>query len=274
MTDTAAYADYIFPVTTQAEHLDLIVPWGSRHLSLNMPAIEPLGEALPNTEFFRRLARRLGLDEPYLYTSDEELIETALASDHPYLDGITYEGLQRDGWAPLNLPEPWLPFAEGGFPTPSGKCEFYAESLKEHGMDPLPTHLPPQGDPSEAGADYPLTFMSPKSTRYFLNSSHANQPRHLNAAGEPHLQLHPSDAAPRNIESGDKVRVYNGRGSIELTAVVDDGTLPNVVTMPHGWWASLLPGGSSANALTPDGLSDLGGGGAFYDAKVEVEKIG
>jgi anaerobic selenocysteine-containing dehydrogenase len=273
VTDTAAYADYIFPVTTQAEHLDLIVPWGSRHLSLNVPAIEPQGEALPNTEFFRRLARRLDLDEPYLHTSDEELIETALNSGHPYLEGITYERLQRDGWATLNLPEPWLPFAKGGFPTPSGKCEFYAESLKEHGMDPLPTHVPPEGDPSEAEAGYPLTFMSPKSTRYFLNSSHANQPRHLRAAGEPHLQLHPSDASPRHIKSGDKVRVYNGRGSIELTAVVDDGTLPHVVTMPHGWWASLLPGGSSANALTPDGLSDLGGGGAFYDAKVEVEKI-
>ena len=115
--------------------------------------------------------------------------------------------------------------------------------------------------------------MSPKSERYFLNSSHANQPRHLRAAGGPRLQIHPDDAAARGIESGNKVRVYNSRGSIELAAVVDDATLPKVVTMPHGWWASLLPGGSSANALTPDGLSDLGGGGAFYDAKVEVERV-
>jgi anaerobic selenocysteine-containing dehydrogenase len=269
VTDTSRFADYILPPTTEAEHLDLIVPWGTRYLALNLPAIEPLGESLPNTEIFRRLARRLGFEEPYLYTSDEELIETALASDHSYLEGITYERLRREGWAPLNLPEPWLPFAEGGFPTPSGKCELYAESMKDYGLDPLPRHDAPEGDRE----DCPLTFMSPKSERYFLNSSHANQPRHLRAAGEPRLQIHPEDAAPRGIESGHKVRVFNSRGSIELTAVVDDATLPSVVTMPHGWWASLLPGGSSANALTPDGLSDLGGGGAFYDAKVEVEKV-
>ncbi len=268
VTDSAQFADYILPATTEAEHLDLIAPWGSRHLAMNLPAIEPQGEALTNTEIFRRLSRRLGLEEPYLYTSDEEIIKTALASGHPYLEGITYERLRREGWAPLNLPEPWLPFAKGGFPTSSGKCELYAESLENNGLDPLPRHEPPEGDRE----DLPLTFMSPKSERYFLNSSHANQPRHLRAAGEPRLQIHPDDAEARRIESGDKVRVYNSRGSIELSAVVDDATLPKVVTMPHGWWASLLPGGSSANALTPDGLSDLGGGGAFYDAKVEVEK--
>ena len=114
--------------------------------------------------------------------------------------------------------------------------------------------------------------MSAKSQRYFLNSSHANQPRHLKAAGEPRLLMHPSDAAKRGIETGTKARVFNDRGSIEIVAEVDDRTLENVVTMPHGFWASLLSGGSSANALTPDALADLGGGGAFYDAKVDVEK--
>jgi anaerobic selenocysteine-containing dehydrogenase len=272
VTDTARFADYILPPTTEAEHLDLIAPWGTRYVALNLPAIEPLGEALPNTEIFRRLARRLGFEESYLYPSDEELIETALASDHPYLEGITYARLRREGWAPLNLPEPWLPFAQGGFPTPSGKCEFYSESLSKSGLDPLPRHDMTMGDP-ESGTPYPLTFMSPKSERFFLNSSHANQPRHLSAAGKPRLTIHPDDALPRGIESGNRVRVRNSRGSIELTAEVNDATLPKVVTMPHGWWASLTPGGASANALTPDGLSDLGGGGAFYDAKVEVEKI-
>jgi anaerobic selenocysteine-containing dehydrogenase len=272
VTDTARYADYVFPATTQAEHLDLIAPWGSRYLSLNLPAIEPRGEALPNTEFFRRLARRLGLEEPYLYASDEEIVRTALESDHPYLSGITFERLHREGWAPMNIPEPWIPFAAGGFPTPSGKCELYAESLIEKGLDPLPLHDPLMGAPTEVAALYPLTFMSPKSQRYFLNSSHANQPRHLQAAGEPRLQIHPDDAARRGIASGDTVRAYNARGSVELAAEVSDGTRPGLVAMAHGWWPSLVPGGSTANALTSDGLSDLGGGAALYDARVEVEK--
>lgn len=273
VTDTARFADYVFPAATQAEYLDLVVPWGSPYLTLNVPAIEPVGEALPNTEIFRRLARRMGLEDDYLYTSDEDLIKTALDSDHPYLKDITYESLRRDGWAPLNLPRPFMPYAEGGFPTPSGQCELYAESLEAAGLDPLPGHVPPDGDPTSRER-YPLTFMSTKAMRFFLNSSHANQPRHRRATGEPRLQIHPKDAAERGIENGTMVRVYNARGSIEIVAAVDDATLSGVVTMPHGFWASLLPGASSANALTSDSLSDMGGGGAIYDARVEVEKVG
>lgn len=273
LTDSARFADYVLPATTQAEYLDLVVPWGSPYLTLNIPAIEPVGEALPNTEIFRRLARRLGLEDEYLYTSDEDLIKTALDSDHPYLEGITYESLRRDGWASLNLPHPFLPHAEGDFPTPSGKCELYSESMAARGLDPLPAYDAPNGDPSDPKR-YPLTFMSPKSERFFLNSSHANQPRHRRATGEPKLQIHPTDAAERGIKNGDKVRVYNARGAVEIAAAVEDRTLSGVVTMPHGFWASLLPGGSSANALTSDSLSDMGGGGAIYDARVEVEKSG
>lgn len=270
VTDTARYADFFLPAATQAEYLDLLAPWGSPYLTLNQPAIEPVGEALPNSEVFRRLARRLDLDEPYLYESDQEIIEQALASDSPYLEGITYESLRRDGWAHLAMPRPYLPFANGGFPTPSGKCELYSESLEAMGLDPLPRHDEPAGDPS---SEYPLTFMSIKSQRYFLNSSHANQPRHLRAAGEPKLVVHPRDASKRRIVSGARVRVFNDRGSLELTADVSDATIEGMVTAPHGYWASLLPGGSSANALTPDGLSDIGGGGSFYDTKVEVTTL-
>ncbi len=269
VTDTALYADYVFPATTEVEHLDLIVPWGSRYLSLNLPAIDPVGEALPNTEFFRRLARRLGFEESYLYDSDEEIIKAALASDHPYLKNITYERLEREGWAPLDLPSPWLPFAKGGFPTSSGKCEFYAKGLIDQGLDPLPHYEPA----SKTDSRYPLMFLSTKSRRHFLNSSHANQPRHLRAEGQPRLRIHPEDAAKRGIESGAKVRVYNARGSVEVRAEVIDAMRPNVVTMAHGWWASRI-GGSSANALTSDGLSDLGGGGDLHDTRVEVEKLG
>ncbi|MEJ2085844.1 MAG: molybdopterin-dependent oxidoreductase, partial [Acidobacteriota bacterium] len=273
VTDTARFADYVLPATTQAEHLDMVVPWGSAFLALNQPAVEPQGEALPNTEIFRRLARRLGFDEQYLYDSDETLIRAALDSDQPYLEGITWERLQRDGWARLNLPEPWLPFAKGGFPTPSGKCELYSETLAEQGFDPLPTHATPDTGSADAETKFPLTFMSPKSQRYFLNSSHANQKRHLRAAGAPSLQIHPDDALRREIKDGDRVRIFNGHGSIEIAAKVTDATIPHMVTMSHGWWPSLVAGGSTANALTSGDLSDLGGGSAMYDTRVEVEKI-
>jgi anaerobic selenocysteine-containing dehydrogenase len=271
VTDTARYADYVFPATTQAEHLDLMVPYGSRYLSLNLPAIEPRGEARPNTEFFRLLSRRLGYREPYLYSSDEELVKLALESAHPYLTGITYERLRRDGWAPLSLPERRLPFAEGGFPTPSGKCELFSEASLAQGTDPLPGYVAPERSPEET-SKYPLHFMSPKWNRYFVNSSHANQPRLLDAAGVPTLRIHPDEASKRDIKDGDRARVFNQRGSVTLRAEVTSDMLPNIVILLHGWWASRI-GGSSANALTPDSLADLGGGGTLHDTWVEVEKV-
>lgn len=276
LTDTARYADYVFPATTQVEHFDLLWSWGQTYLSLNQPAINPIGEAVPNTEFFRRLAARMGLTESYLYESDENLIRAALVSDHPYLRGITFERLLKEGWARLNLPRPWHPFAEGNFPTPSGKCEFYAESLIAEGLDPLPAYIPPRESPvggSELATRYPLSLLTPKSTLHFLNSSYANLPRHLKAEQEPRLEIHPDDAIIRGIEDRDMVRIYNDRGSVEMRATVGDRVRSGVVSMPSGWWASLSPGGFSANALTVDGLSDLGGGGDFHDTLVEVERL-
>jgi anaerobic selenocysteine-containing dehydrogenase len=218
LTDTAAYADYVLPATTQLEQLDLMWSWGHTYLSLNQPAIAPMGEAVSNTELFRRLAAQLGLEDAYLYTSDEERIRAVLHTDSPFLDGITYERLQRKGWAPLNIPPDWSRFAEGHFATPSGKCEFYAESAVASGMDPLPAFTP-----------------------------------------------------PREIADSDWVRVFSDRGEVTVRARVGDLVRPGVVAMPSGWWASLSPGGADANALTSDGLSDLGGGGDFHDTLVEVE---
>ncbi|MQA83587.1 MAG: molybdopterin-dependent oxidoreductase [Streptosporangiales bacterium] len=276
LTDTARHADYVFPATTQLEHLDLHWSWGHTYLTLNRPAIAPVGEAVPNTEFFRRLAPRLGLDEPYLRASDEELVRAALDSDHPYLRDASYERLHEEGWAPLNLPRPWLPFADGGFPTPSGKCEFVSGRMRAAGLDPLPAHVPVResraADPERA-ARYPLSLISAKSALHFLNSSYANMPRHLRAEREPILLLHPDDAAGRGVATGDTVRVYNDRGAVTLPARVEDGVRPGVVAMPFGWWSSLTPDGSSANALTSDGLSDLGGGGDWHDTLVEVQRL-
>jgi anaerobic selenocysteine-containing dehydrogenase len=267
LTDSARYADYIFPAATQVENLDLMTSWGQRYIALNLPAAPPAGEALPNTEFFRRLAARLDLKEQYLYDSDEQIARAALKSNHPFLKGITYERLASEGWAPLNLPDPWLPFAKGNFPTPSGKCEFYSASLAAKGMDPLPKYAPIR---QNGGSAYPLRLLTSKASRNFLNSSHAGVARAVQAEGPPVLRIHPHDAAPRNIHDGDMVRVFNDRGTMLVRVNVTDSTRTGIVWMSHGWWASKMPGKSSPNALTSDGLTDLGGGGDFHDARVQV----
>lgn len=275
LTDTARHADYVLPSTTELEHWDLFGSWGHTYVTLNQPAIPPVGEAISPSQLFRRLAARMGLDDPYLQTSDEEMIRAALASDHPSLRGANFERLLATGWAPLNLPDPWLPYAQGNFPTPSGKCEFSSPGLATRGLDPLPAYLPAReslhGDQALV-ARYPLMLLTPKSALHFLNSSYADSPRSLRAEREPVLDIHPEDATPRGIAEGDRVRVVNDRGVVELAARVGDRVRPGVVAMPSGWWASHSPGGSSANALTPDGLTLWGGGGDFHDTLVEVER--
>ena len=275
LTDTARYADYVFPATTQIEHFDLLWSWGHTYLTLNQPALDPIGESASNTEFFRRLAACMGLKDSYLHESDEDLIRKALSSEHPYMQGINFQRLLKDGWAPLHLPTDWRPFLDGNFPTPSGKCEFYSEQLADAGLDPLPIYTPPCESPAGDASlvsSYPLSLITPKTTLHFLNSSYANIPRNLKAEREPKLAMHPDDAAPRGIKSGDRVRIYNDRGVVEIRASVGDHIRAGVVSMPSGWWLSVT-GGSSANALTADGLSDLGGGGDFHDTLVEVEPL-
>lgn len=267
LTDTARYADFVLPATSFVEEWDLVTSWGHQYLSLNRPAIAPRGEAVSNTELFRRLASVMGFDEPCFRETEQDLIRAALGSGHPYLKGVTFERLLEEGWAPLALPADWRPFAEGGFPTSSGKCELYSERLAARGLDPLPGYRPPAGD------GYPLVLISAKSALHFLNSSYAHLPRHARAEGEPHLDMHADDAAARGIRDGELVRAHNRRGSVVLRARVGDGVRPGVVAMPHGWWPSRSPSGASANALTSDGLADLGGGSDLYSTRVEVERV-
>ena len=266
LTDTARYADYVLPATTEVEHLDLIPSWGHTYLTLNLPAISPLGEAISNAELFRRLAQQMGFTELYFRDSDEDIVRTALNSNHPYLQGITFEKLVQQGWASLNFPQVWRPFATGNFPTPSGKCEFYAEHLHKQGIDPLPNFT----NACNLDTCYPLVLITAKSATNFLNSSYANLPNHLRKEREPLLAIHPLDARERKITDGEWVRVFNDRGSVKIRVRVSDRVRPNVVSMPSGWWASLSPGAASANALTADGLSDWGNGGDFHDTLVEV----
>ncbi|HSB60262.1 MAG TPA: molybdopterin-dependent oxidoreductase, partial [Vicinamibacteria bacterium] len=196
-TDTVDFADVVLPATTTLEHYDVHKAYGHLYLSLSRPAIAPLGESLPNTEVFRRLAARMGLDHPCLRETDEEMARQALQWDHPNLAGVTFERLEREGSVRLSVPDPHAPFAEGGFPTPSGKCELVAPSLAAMGLDPLAGYVPPRESAAtapERARLYPLAFISPPA-HHFLNSTFSAQPAFVRREGEPSLTIHPRDAS-------------------------------------------------------------------------------
>jgi anaerobic selenocysteine-containing dehydrogenase len=271
-TDTVDYADIVLPATTTLEHYDLHKAYGHLYLSLSRPAIAPEGESKPNTEVFRLLAARMGLDDPCLFESDESLARHALDWSHPNLAGITFERLEREVSVRLNVTDPHAPFAEGGFHTPSGKCELLAPSLAERGKDPLAGYVPPREGPTsnpELALRYPLAFISPPA-HHFLNSTFSAQPLFVRREGEPCLTLHPEDAASRSIASGDMVQVWNDRGSFAAKAHVSDAARKGVVVGLSIWWPKMCPGGRNANAVTGQELTDMGDGATFYDALVEV----
>jgi anaerobic selenocysteine-containing dehydrogenase len=276
LTDTADYADIVLPATTQLEHTDIHKSYGHLYVLANNAAIAPVGESLPNAEVFRRLAARMGFTEECFRDTDDELARQAIGSGHANLAGIEWEKLKANGWQRLALPETFAPFAKGGFHTPSGKCEFYSEALKAQGLDPLPFYNPPAELPSSNPAlarKYPLSFLSPP-VRNFLNSSFANLQRFRDAEGEPSLELHSGDAAARGIGDGDKVRVFNDRGSFTLRARVNDKPRRGVVVAPSVWWRKHSPDRRNANDLTSQRTADLGGAATFYDCLVEVERAG
>lgn len=265
MTETAKYADYIFPATTQLEHWDIADSWGQVYVNINQPAISPRGEARPNSEFFRLLAKEMDYTEECFQESDKDMVKSAFDSDHPYLEGIDFEYMQNHGWARYKIPEPYLPHAKGNFATTSGKCEFISQ------QNGLPSYKEVVYSEEEKN-NFPLQLLTVKKTKGFHNSSHANV-RHLRQKeGRPWLDIHPSDAKARNISSGDEVIVYNQRGKVFLEAKVRESIRPGVVCMPHGYWPSLIKGGQASNHLTDDRLTDIGGGAALQDCRVEVEK--
>lgn len=274
ITDTADYADIFLPATTQVEHWDLHSAYGHYVLALNRPAIAPLGESKPDTEIFRLLAERLGLNHPAFRESDQELIRQALQVDHPWMEGITFERLMEEGFVALNLPRPFLPFAEGDFFTPSGKCEFYSERAARDGLDPLPTFHPPHEVPvpqNGSRRNGRLALLSP-SAHYFLNTNFANVERMRRRQGEIRLLIHPDDAAARGIGDGDWVRIRNERGELRLRAQVSEDVRPGVCYVPSVWWRKFAADGQSVNVLTSQAEADIGGGATFYDVAVEVVK--
>ena len=273
-TDTADYADILLPATTQLEHRDIVKPYGHYYVVYNEPAIAPMGEARPNWEVFRLLAERMGFEEDCFKDTDEDIIRQALSTDHAIFDGITLEKLKREGWARLNLPETFAPFAEGGFRTPSGKCEFYSEQLEREGLDGLPAYIPPRESPATApqlAERFPLQLISPPANS-FLNSSFSNLPSFLRSERKPFIQIHPEDALARGISDGDLVRVWNDRGECQLVARISERVKPGVAVALSIWWNKLSPGHTNVNQTVSQALTDIGAGATFYDNLIEVAR--
>ncbi|MFM6932760.1 MAG: molybdopterin-dependent oxidoreductase [Novosphingobium sp.] len=265
VTDTARFADYVLPATSQIEHLDLSPAWGHLYLALNRPAIAPPGEALSNTELFRRLAKALGRSEPWLYESDEAMIRAALASGHPWLEGITYERLWDEGHVRLAAPDDWRPFAEGGFPTPSGKAELWSDTLATMGQEPLP-------DVGAIRREAGLQLITGKQ-HAVLNSAYGHVEIHKKRAGTLFIELDPADAEARGLNEGILVRVHNALGEVHALCRVSDRLRRGIAWMPFGHLEDASGVRRGVNVLTDEAPTDWGGGTGYYDAFVEVETV-
>ncbi|MGW3366826.1 molybdopterin-containing oxidoreductase family protein [Streptosporangium canum] len=256
-TDTVDYADIVLPATMQIEHTDLHAGYGHMYLMWNEPAVEPPGECLSTMETFRRLARHMGLTEPSLYDSDLELAEQLLASGHPSLEGITVDRLRKEGWVRLNVPQPFVPFADG-FPTPSGRLEFGSG----------PAYVPPHTASAERGP-YPLALITPAS-HTFLNTTFGNNPELLRRSKGPRVLVSPADAAQRGLSDGQRARVFNDNGGFEAVVEISDRVRPGVVASAKGHWRKLSPGGATVNAVVDERDADMGRGAVYHDNLVEL----
>jgi anaerobic selenocysteine-containing dehydrogenase len=256
-TDTADYADYLLPATTFLEHADLYTSYGHYHLQWAKPVVAPRGEARSNTAIFAELGKRLGIHEPTLYASTEEIAQDLLQTDHPFLEGITFERLQRERSVKLNLPSPYLPYSQGSH-FEDGKIRFH----------PAPKQLIFEESTS---AEYPFRLISPPGA-FVLNTSFGNIESLLKAAGgQPRVIVHPTDAATIGLESEGMVKIVSECGSIARQALVNEQTLPGVVIALGQWWPKLAPDRKSLNDLTSERLTDLGGGSTFGNTVVRLE---
>ena len=272
-TDSADYADILLPATTQLEHTDIHSSYGHLYMMANNPAIAPMGEAKPNTEIFRLLAASMGFDDPCFKESDDQIAAQAFDASHARAIHFDWDALKQKGWQKLALPD--APFARGGFPTPSGKCEFYSASMLADGLDPLPAYIAPYesvaSNPALA-ARYPLAMISPPA-RNFLNSTFVNVTSLRATEGEPRLDMHPDDCAARAIADGDMVRIFNDRGSFVARARATTRARAGLVVGLSIWWKKLASDGKNVNEVTSQRLTDMGRAPTFYDTLVEVEKV-
>jgi anaerobic selenocysteine-containing dehydrogenase len=275
-TDTTDYADVLLPATTFFEQKDLVSAYGHLYLQVSQQAIEPLGECKSNVDLFRELAMHMGFEDECFRETVDDMIDSALSSGAAQLAGITRERLEREPQVRLNLhgdesDKPWMPFANG-FPTKSGKARLYNGDLIALGMDPVAEYVPPEESRKSPLAErYPLELLARKADN-FLNSTFGNLPGLQNMERQHELEINRQDAERRGIKNGDRVRVFNDRGEIFLSARVDGAVAPGVVGAKLGW-AKLSVGGVNINVLTSARLADLAGGATFYSTLVEVVRV-
>lgn len=267
-TDTADYADILLPATTFLEHTDAYFSYGHYYIQMARPALPAPGEAKSNFEIFRLLAARMGLDDPALRDTEDDVIRQLLDSEHPFLRGITLEELEVRGFVRLNVArdgEPFLPFAQGGFGTASGKCDLRADVLDY--TPPVESRLGSR----EFNGRFPLELITSKQSDG-MNSTFGNRPAVDRETAI--LRLHQDDAGPRSITTGDRVRVFNDRASLTFEAAVDNSVRSGVVRAPSSRWNKRTPERINTNALISDRLTDIGGGPCFFNCLVQVEKCG
>jgi anaerobic selenocysteine-containing dehydrogenase len=259
LTDTADHADFVLPATTQLEHWDVHAAYGHTYVLINEPAIAPLGQARSNAAIFRALAERMGYAEPCFVDDDEALARMAF---NPEV--VDFDSLRSRGWVKLPIAE--APFAEGGFPTANGKVVVDVPGL---GIpDHVPNHECVETDPALARR-YPLAMISPPA-RHFLNSTFVNVKSLRAIEGEPLVEIHPDDAAPRGIRSGQIVTLFNDRGRYRCKAEVSERARPGVVIGLGIWWRKMGLDGTNVNELTHQRLTDIGRAPTFYDCLVEL----
>ncbi|MCP5003156.1 MAG: molybdopterin oxidoreductase family protein [Planctomycetes bacterium] len=275
-TDTVRYANIVLPATTQFEQTDLNYSYFHLSLQLNEPVIEPLGESRSNIDTFNTLAQAMGFDEMCFQETALDIISDALEIDSPYLKGIALNRLKDGGVVRLSLPDKFhMPYPDLLFPTPSGKIEFYSETMKSNDFDPLPSHNPVEEGPllsPELYKKYPVCLLTP-SAKSFLNSNFANISHSKSAEKRPALEMHSEDARKRRIKSGDLVKVFNDRGECYLWADINERVIEGVAVNTGIWWNSLSPGGCNSNQTTPDRIADLGGGSTYNTNLVQIEKV-
>lgn len=281
MTDTAVLADIVLPATSQLEHTDLHKAYGHTYLTYNHPALPPLGECQSNWDVMQRLATEMGFTEPWLHQAADAVLDEVLAATaakNPALAGITLDRLKQENTVPLTI-EPEVPFADFYFPTPSGKVELFSQTMADMGLDPLPgwqAELDSGGqDGEELNGRFPandaFTLIS-AAAHHFVTSTFANQAALVDREGEPFVEIHPDDAARHHIQTGDWVRLENGRGFCDLQARVTDGVRPGVVASPKGRWGR-MGNGRNINWLTSDALADMAGQSTFHSSRVWLRRL-
>lgn len=272
LTDTARFADIVLPAPSMIEHDDLVMSWGFNYVGMNRAAIDPVGESKSNAEVARLLAQRFGFDDdPIFLMSDQELINHCLSGSPAEADGASFDELQLHGFRRLQHPGGEVPYASGGFPgSADGRFEFSSTRFDDaFGLGPLPRFVEPAESPSsepELAQRYPLQLLTLKRP-HSINSSYGDLPVLRGAEPTLKIELHPTDAAARDLVDGDDAVAFNERGSVDGLIHITDAVVAGMVVVPFGRW---LDGGQGANALTDDRLSDLGGGPTFCDVLVEV----